>query len=654
MDVKNAAGLVKKAILQGILKGSIGNMYKMKSFIVLLTLLCFQANGQKISRPTFDKAPDELKVIVNNAIDCDKSGREGCSQLYREAIKLANAKNYKDYIGTLHSYLLRSYYYHGNDDSIIHYSPTAIENAGDEYYNLAVIYNLIGTAYINGASTDSALLQFQKAREYILKINDSLLLAENYSNIGGVYVDINDDKRALESYLQAYDIAMKINSGRYVGVASANIGLYYIRKRDFNAAKNWGLKAQKNAVANEDLLILSTSTTLLTEAYSELNNYDSASYYAAESIKTGKQIADNEYLATAYESHAKVLLKQRKYKEALNAANESVRLNKTVNNNKSLTRLYKVVADISYEIKDYKNAADQYRNMLDLVDTLLSDQNLLAVQEVREKYETEKKERLIAQKELVIEKKNAQMRLWLMGGGLIIIGGGLFMMQYRKMQMAKLAQAEQEKENAVLKAWMSGEERERNRISQELHDGVAAMIGAARMNLQALPHLPQEKQDIQLQKVSGILENTHVDVRRIAHNLLPVTLQKEGLIKAVQQFSNDINNTGIIQIKVEDNFTHLYKVNQQIQLMLFRIVQELINNTVKHSSATMATIRFAGTEQEMQIEVTDNGKGFSSKTEKENQGLFSIRQRLQALGGAFNINSKEGEGTIALLKIVLR
>lgn len=629
-------------------------MQKTSLFSILLFCYSIAAVGQKTTRPSFDKAPADLKAITNQAIDCDKSGNEGSSRLYKEAIILSAQKNYKDYIGSLYGYLLRSYYFHGQDDSIIHYSRMAIEKAADEYYNLAAIYNLVGAAYINGAATDSALVNFQKARDYILKINDSLLLAENYSNIGGVYVDIKDDKRALENYMQAYEIAMKINSGKMVGIVSANIGEVYMRKHDFIVAKEWGLRSRKNALINEDPYSISMSNSLLTDAYLNLDRFDSAAYFATQAIDVGNKIADNEYLATAYESYAKVLLKQKKYTSALNAANESIRLNKSVNNYKSLSRIYKVAADASYEIKDYKNSAEQYRNMLDLVDTLLSDQNLLAVQEVREKYESEKKERLIAEKELLIEKKNAQMRLWLVGGSLLLISSGLFMMQYRKAQKAKFAQAEQAKENAVLKAWMNGEERERNRISQELHDGVAAMIGAARMHLQALPHLSQEKQDVQLQKVSGILENTHVDVRRIAHNLLPVTLQKEGLVKAVQQFAADINDTGIIQIKVENQFSYIHIVNQQTQLMLFRIVQELINNTVKHSSATMATIRFAGTEQEMQIEVTDNGKGFSSDTDKENQGLFSIRQRLQALGGAFNINSKEGEGTVALLRVTLR
>lgn len=629
-------------------------MQKIFLFSILWFCFVFVSLGQKTTRPTFDDAPKDLKEIVDKAIDCDKSGNEGCDQLYKEAIALAENKKYKDYMGTLQGYLLRSYFFHGQDDSIIHYSRIAIEKAASEPYNLAVIYNLIGTAYINGAATDAALVNFQKAREYILSINDSLLLAENYSNIGGVYVDIKDDKRALESYMQAYNIALKINSGQLAGIASVNIGECFMRKEDFTEAKKWGLTSLKNATINEDLYTMSAGTSLLTESYAELQSFDSASYYAAESIKIGEQLADNEYLATAYESYAKILLKQKKYNEAITAADESIRLNKTVNNYKSLSRLYKISADASYELNDYKNAAVQYRNMLALVDTLLSDKNLLAVQDVREKYETEKKERLITEKELEIEKNRAKMRLLLVGGSLLLMGGGLFMIQYRKAQKSKLAQAEKEKENAVLKAWMNGEERERNRISQELHDGVAAMIGAARMNLQALPHMPQEKQDLQLQKVSGILENTHVDVRRIAHNLLPVTLQKEGLVKAVLQFATDINGTGIIQIKVENRFNHIHVVNQQTQLMLFRIIQELINNTIKHSSATTATIRFAGSEQEIQIEITDNGKGFSFESEKENQGLFSIRQRLQALGGAFNINSKVGEGTVAMLQIALQ
>jgi len=630
-------------------------MTRKYALLLCILLSAATAPAQKNSKPNFDTAPNDLKQVLALAEDCMNAGGEDCSKHYHEALQLSKKKQYKAYIGTLYGHLMRSFYMAGQDDSTLFYAKPALDAAieNSEYYNLAVMYNLVGAAYMNGASTDAALRNFQKAKEYILKINDSVLLAENYSNTAGVYVDIKDDKRALEEYNKGYAIATNIRSEQMIGIMAVNIAECYARMHNYLEAKSWAYIAQKNATAANFLPAQCFAASTLSEMHLELGAYDSASYFAMQAIDYGKQLADDEFLATAYETLARSLLKRTLFKEALEAARESIALNESVQNYKSLTRVYKVAADASYSLREYKSASDYYNNMLDLMDTVLSDQNQQAVQDVREKYETEKKERLLAEKELTIERKNAQMRLWSIVGGLLLAGALVFLMQYRKTQKARLAKAEKEKENAILKAWMNGEERERNRISQELHDGVAAMLGAAKMNLQAIPHLSQEKQTLQLQKVSTILENTHVDVRRIAHNLLPITLQKEGLINAVKQFASDINDTGILKITIENSFHHLAEINAQTQLMLFRIVQELINNTLKHSSASQATIRFSGSEREIEIEITDNGKGFSPQSQSDSQGLFSIRQRLQALGGAFNIDSKEGEGTTALLRIAL-
>src|SRR5690606_15715731 len=123
----------------------------------------------------------------------------------------------------------------------------------------------------------------------------------------------------------------------------------------------------------------------------------------------------------------------------------------------------------------------------------------------------------------------------------------------------------------ILNSFILGEERERKRISQDLHDGVAAMIGAAKMSLESIPHLSQEKQMEQLSKVKNILENTHADVRHIAHNLLPTVLEKEGLIKATSHFSSEINETKLVNIFITDKDSKAEKLSPQLQLILFRV-----------------------------------------------------------------------------------
>src|SRR5690606_32202350 len=193
--------------------------------------------------------------------------------------------------------------------------------------------------------------------------------------------------------------------------------------------------------------------------------------------------------------------------------------------------------------------------------------------------------------------------------------------------------------------------RERKRISHELHDGVAAMIGAANMSLESIPHLPQEKRMEQLAKVQGILEHSHRDIRHIAHNLLPTVLEEEGLIQATEQFISEINETQLVNITVTDQNSKADQHSTQLQLMLFRVIQELVNNIIKHSQARNAEIAFSNGENGLQIEISDDGIGYEDINNTGNQGLYSITQRLKSIGGNFNISKRSRGGTQAKIEL---
>src|SRR5690606_16527041 len=169
------------------------------------------------------------------------------------------------------------------------------------------------------------------------------------------------------------------------------------------------------------------------------------------------------------------------------------------------------------------------------------------------------------EQELKIQKQKSSLLLTVLGGALLIsVLGGVFV-YHRKKQELKLKQIQQEKENAILNSFILGEERERARISHELHDGVAAMIGAAKMSLESIPHLPTDKKIEQLAKVERILERSHADIRHIAHNLLPTVLEKEGLIQATKHFVSEINDTKLVNISVTDNLSQAETYPKQLQ-----------------------------------------------------------------------------------------
>lgn len=238
------------------------------------------------------------------------------------------------------------------------------------------------------------------------------------------------------------------------------------------------------------------------------------------------------------------------------------------------------------------------------------------------------------------------------GALLASIFGGTFI-YHRKAQKLKLEQLRQEKENAILNSFILGEERERNRISHELHDGVAAMIGAAKMGLEAIPHLPQEKRMERLSKVQGILEHSHADIRHIAHNLLPIVLEQEGLIKTTAQFVSEVNDTKLVNITIRDKNSKANDYSKQLQLMLFRVIQELVNNIIKHSQAQNAEIVFSKLQNGLLIEITDDGIGYDDTANQENQGLYSIAQRLKSIGGNFVISRGTHGGTQAMVELIV-
>lgn len=155
----------------------------------------------------------------------------------------------------------------------------------------------------------------------------------------------------------------------------------------------------------------------------------------------------------------------------------------------------------------------------------------------------------------------------------------------------------------------------------------------------------------QFSKVKQILENTHTEVRHIAHNLLPTVLEKEGLISATTHFISEINKTQLVNISLTDKNSQANQHSKTLQLMLFRIIQELVNNIIKHSQAQSAKIIFSKSENGLQIEIIDDGIGIEDTEDMGNQGLYSITQRLKAIGGSFKISKKSNGGTYAKVRL---
>jgi len=239
--------------------------------------------------------------------------------------------------------------------------------------------------------------------------------------------------------------------------------------------------------------------------------------------------------------------------------------------------------------------------------------------------------------------------------GMILLASAIFFffVIYQKRLLKKqlelnLVKSNQQEE--ILRNTISAQEKERKRIAQDLHDEVGAMLSVVKLNVGRI----ERKSDEQLAKelageTKNYLDDVITQVRRISRGLLPPSLEKLGLFFALEELVNWVNKSDQLDIECWRSGEQ-FRLNDSKELALFRIVQELLNNAIKHSGAENILIKARFREKYLALSITDNGKGFNID-EKMNTGLGlkNLESRSQIVGGKFKMKSKPGKGTTAII-----
>jgi two-component system, NarL family, sensor kinase len=210
---------------------------------------------------------------------------------------------------------------------------------------------------------------------------------------------------------------------------------------------------------------------------------------------------------------------------------------------------------------------------------------------------------------------------------------------------------ELEKERALLAARsvMEGEEAERSRLAGDLHNGLGGLLSGIKINLSSM----KENSVITHENVSAfnhvisLLDTSISELRRIAHNLMPETLNHYGLKTALEDFCIQVSPIGLPEIKLKF-FGDDIRYTKELELTMYRIIQELVNNGLKHSGATQITIQVFSEPKRLYAQVMDNGKGFENAMNfnaAKGKGLENIQNRITAMNGKIDIWSQPGQGT---------
>mgnify|MGYP005989041557 CR=1 FL=1 len=207
----------------------------------------------------------------------------------------------------------------------------------------------------------------------------------------------------------------------------------------------------------------------------------------------------------------------------------------------------------------------------------------------------------------------------------------------------------------ILKATINGQEIERKRLANDLHDSLGQELNAVKMYVNAIEKMDSSTDLYKrsIKDVHGLLDLTIESIREISFGLMPSVLQTESLNTSIVQLINRMNSVQTIPIYHNFSGEQFVFGDKNDELFIYRIVQEFLNNSVKYSKANKIKVEVDNQLEEgvLEIKLSDDGVGFDFNTVKTNNGLSSIIYRLQALGSEFDFDSQEKRGTTLLIKI---
>ncbi|OYX16060.1 MAG: hypothetical protein B7Z16_12220, partial [Algoriphagus sp. 32-45-6] len=287
--------------------------------------------------------------------------------------------------------------------------------------------------------------------------------------------------------------------------------------------------------------------------------------------------------------------------------------------------------------------------------------------EIEKKYEVEKQRSQILELEasnatqLAVNQKR-QLLIWI----LVILALSLTaiaILIHRKnqhkqrLQLQRIKELETEKQLTATEAVLKGEEKERSRLAKDLHDGLGGLLSGIKFSFQTMKgNLILTPENARLfERSLDMLDTSIMEMRRVAHNLMPENLIKFGLDTALKDFCGDIQQSGVLKINYISIGLEDAELEQSTSLSIYRIIQELVNNILKHAEAKQALVQLTKNGNLILLDVEDDGKGFEHSKMLLSTGIgwTNIKSRLEYLGAKFTLDTAPGKGSSIHIEIQL-
>lgn len=556
--------------------------------------------------------------------------------------------------------------------------------------------NFLGVVKDIDSDYAKALAYYSKALVLAKKSKSERTIASVNNNIGLIKWKTGDLKQALSYFFDALKQAEKIGSIKLQGNISSNIGLVLQDLKRYNEALEWQKKALAIRLKKKDDYGLASTYTNLATIYSFLAKPDSSIIYQKKAISLQKEIKDNYGLGISYLNLGAEYKILKQNQEALKYYLLSKNIRESIDDELGLSFTYMSLATVYNNLGDNNKAIYYGEKSLAIAKKIKSDEriaenskgladiyretgnltkafNLLQqytsyhekvfdqemnrkVSELNVKYEVENKNLMLKQNKLVMQNQFLTIKRnnWMIFSGIAIflVSGLLVYLLYTRYQTKQQTILQNEilvQQDLATKAVIEAEENERVRIANDLHDGIGQLFSTVKMNLSGIEDqlsFQDDRTRYNFENTLQLVDESCREVRNISHQMAPNILLKTGLVSAIRDFI----------LKVDE---HRLKINLEVdglserlelhtETVLFRVIQESVNNVIKHAKATLLDIQLVKDEEGLSVMIEDNGQGFNlSRLNKfEGMGLRNMRTRVEYLKGKIDFDSSEGKGTV--------
>ena len=557
----------------------------------------------------------------------------------------------------------KHHFFSGNLDSAAYYFKTASDIAlqrGDSstFSKLGIS---LGSVLLRKTRYEDAINTLLSSANYFESRGEAMEAAKCYSNVSTAYANLENFDQAIKYSEKALQTFRSLNEMRYISITLPNLATQYLKRGDTIPALRLFKEATNIGEKNDDLRSLAIIYNNLGTLYLDRNELKVARQYFQKSLQAKKESNITKDLENIYYNLGIIYSKEGNHQAALE------QYGRALSTPTPLTKVsvFQKLKETYFALGDPGKALQYADSSYMLADSLYQIANAETFAEISAKYAQAQNEneilRLSTEKQQLENNRNKnRFAVYSLTTALlaIILVTFLILKNQRKKRLIEKQEHQLEQESMLKKLRdqelttmdqiIESQEQQRNEISADIHDGLGSKMATLRLQLDQIMEVVGPRHKPALERALELADLTYAEARDLSHHL-NAGMAKDGLEPALRRMANYINSADSATITIA-SYDLEKRLENSVEIQLFRIVQELVTNALKHADASDIVIQLVGHEDSINVSVEDNGKGFNIERYSPGIGLENVKHRISSLGGTFDIDSGS-EGTNVLIVV---